>query len=226
MIRLLSLDIAGTTVDEGGTVYRVLRESIESGIGAAVPDEVLSAWSGTGKYEAMRGILAAMGEDEARADVLYPGFEEALDAAYAAAPPTLIPGVREACETLRARGVQIALQTGYVRSVAEGLLETVGWSVDDDLDALVTSDDVPVSRPAPYLVFATMAATGVRNVSDVLVAGDTVNDLLAGTSAGAGFVVGVLTGAHGVAELGRVRHTHLLDSVADIPDALEHEFPT
>jgi phosphonatase-like hydrolase len=218
VIRLLSLDIAGTTVDEGGTVYRVLRESIETGIDAVVPDDVLSSWSGTSKYEAMRGILAAMGEDEARADVIYPDFERELEAAYAAAPPTLIPGVREACAALRARGVQIALQTGYARDVAESLLDTVGWTVGDDLDALVTSNEVTASRPAPYLVFGTMAATGVRNVAEVLVAGDTANDLLAGTAAGAGYVVGVLTGAHGVAELGRIRHTHLLESVAEIPD--------
>jgi phosphoglycolate phosphatase-like HAD superfamily hydrolase len=62
-----------------------------------------------------------------------------------------------------------------------------------------------------------MERTGVRSVERVLVAGDTVADLRAGTNAGAGVVVGVATGALGPAALGVERHTHLLPSVADIP---------
>jgi phosphoglycolate phosphatase-like HAD superfamily hydrolase len=57
-------------------------------------------------------------------------------------------------------------------------------------------------------------------VAEVLVAGDTVNDLKAGRAAGARYTVGVLTGAHTVAELGSSPHTHLLASVADLPDLL------
>jgi phosphoglycolate phosphatase-like HAD superfamily hydrolase len=49
------------------------------------------------------------------------------------------------------------------------------------------------------------------------VAGDTANDLLAGTRAGASVVAGVLTGAHGRSELAAAPHTHLLDSIADLP---------
>ena len=52
---------------------------------------------------------------------------------------------------------------------------------------------------------------------EVAVAGDTTSDLLAGTRAGAGVVAGVLTGAHARAELERVPHTHIIDSVAELP---------
>ena len=119
--------------------------------------------------------------------------------------------------------MRVALQTGYRREVAEGLLDAVGWKLGRDVDALVTAEDVTASRPAPYLVFRTMEATGVDDVRDVLVAGDTVNDVTAGTRAGARFVVGVLSGAHTVAELGAARHTHLLASVADVPALLAAE---
>lgn len=90
------------------------------------------------------------------------------------------------------------------------------------IDALVTSDQVPASRPAPYLVFRCMEATGVDDVRSVLVAGDTPNDLLAGhrAAAGAGFVVGVATGSFTLERLAAEPHTQLLGSVAEIPALL------
>jgi phosphonatase-like hydrolase len=222
-IRLASLDMAGTTIDEGGAVYAVLRAAVERATGQDVPDDLLSRWSGTDKKEAIVGLLTALREDTGQADTIFAAFSDDLAITYAADPPVLLPGIAEAVGQLRSDGVMVALQTGYAREVAEGLLDAVGWKVGRDVDALATAEDVRASRPAPYLIFRTMEATGVADVREVLVAGDTVNDVTAGTRAGARFVVGVLTGAHTVAELGAARHTHLLSSVADIPELLEVE---
>lgn len=219
-VRLAALDIAGTTVDEGGVVYTVMRDAVERDTGRSVSDELLSAWSGTGKREGIAGLLAALGEDPDRADPIFERFSADLTEAYAATPPTLLPGVREAVEALRDAGTKVVLQTGYTRDVALDLLEVVGWRVEGDLDGLVTVEDVRRSRPSPYLIFRAMELADVQDVREVLVAGDTVNDVTAGTRAGARFVVGVLTGAHTVAELGAAQHTHLLASVADIPALL------
>lgn len=222
-VRLAALDIAGTTVDEGGVVYEVMRVAVERDTGREVPDALLSAWSGTGKREGIAGLLAALGEDAGRADAVFARFSDDLAEAYEATPPTLLPGVREAVAALRDAGTRVVLQTGYTRDVAEDLLGVVGWRLGDDVDGLVTVEDVRRSRPSPYLVFRAMELADVDDVAQVLVAGDTVNDLEAGTRSGARFVLGVLTGAHTVAELGAARHTHLLDSVADLPALLERE---
>jgi phosphoglycolate phosphatase-like HAD superfamily hydrolase len=56
----------------------------------------------------------------------------------------------------------------------------------------------------------------IDDVHRVAVVGDTASDLLAGWRAGAGVVAGVLTGAHGRAELETVPHTHILSGVADL----------
>ena len=216
-IRLASLDMAGTTIDEGGAVYAVLRDAVERATGVDVPDDLLSRWVGTDKREAIVGILPGLGQDLGRTDAIFTAFSDDLATAYAADPPVLLPGIAETVGQLRASGVKVALQTGYRREVAEGLLEAVGWKVGHDVDALVTAEDVTASRPAPYLVFRTMEATGIVDVREVLVAGDTVNDVTAGTRAGARFVVGVLTGAHTEAELGAARHTHLVPSLVDVP---------
>ncbi|AGW40931.1 phosphonoacetaldehyde hydrolase [Leifsonia xyli subsp. cynodontis DSM 46306] len=181
-ISLVSLDLAGTTIDEGGIVYDVLRQSVAEAVGAPVPAEALDDWTGTDKREAIEGLLTALGADPARTEAVHTAFAERLDAAYAAATPRLFPGVREAVASLRASGVKVGLQTGYERAVAERLLARVGWAVGADVDALATSEDVSASRPAPYLVFRTMESTATRSVQEVLVAGDTPNDLRGGFS--------------------------------------------
>ncbi|MFC4245106.1 phosphonatase-like hydrolase [Gryllotalpicola reticulitermitis] len=221
-IRLVSLDMAGTTIAEAGTVYAVLRSTVEGATNKKIDDALLSKWGGTSKHAAIGGLLAELGEpeDPARQDALFEEFRSTLTATYLADKPTLIPGVREAVAELRAAGVKVALQTGYSRDVAELLLSIVEWSVGVDVDALVTSDEVAASRPAPFLIHRGMEATGVTDVAQVLVAGDTANDLGAGVAAGARYVVGVLTGAYTAAQLGHYRHTHLLESVAGIPALL------
>ncbi len=92
----------------------------------------------------------------------------------------------------------------------------LGWEGDSVVDTVVCGSDVAAGRPAPFMIFQAMERLGVTDVARVLVAGDTPRDLEAGTNAGAGFVVGVLTGAGDADELGAHPHTHLLSSVADL----------
>lgn len=217
-IALVTLDIAGTSVDEGGAVYVALRTAVESHTGATIPDDVFNLWKGTGKRQAIAGLLGDVPVDEL--DAVEADFTERLLRAYREVPPVPLPGVEEAFKVLRDSGVKIALQTGYSRAIAGPLLEQVGWQVGRDIDAVITSDQVRASRPAPYLIFHAMETLGVQSVSQVVVAGDTPNDLNAGTNAGARYVVGVLTGAHDEASLQREPHTHILASAAEIPAVL------
>ncbi len=193
---LAALDIAGTTVHEGGTVYRVLRAVIEDRVGAPLPDEVLDRWTGTSKRAAVTGLLREMSDrDEGAAvEATYSAFTAALLKAYRETPPTLMPGAVQAVSRFRADGVRVVLQTGYDREIAETVLAAAGLRVGQDVDGLVTSDEVRASRPAPYLVFHAMELAGAQDVRRVIVAGDTRNDVLAGINAGAGLVAGVLSG--------------------------------
>jgi len=219
---LAALDMAGTTVQENGAVYSALQGAVEAEIEDRISDAVFSMWTGTSKYEAIVGLLTATTGSAASAavDRTYADFTERITAAYRAAPPVPLPGVVEAIGVLRKAGVAVVLQTGYSREVAESILTAMGWSVGETIDGLVSSDEVAASRPAPYLIFRAMELAGVSSVDRVLAAGDTANDLGAGTNAGIRFVVGVLTGAHTAAELGAHRHTHLLNSAADLPSLL------
>ena len=217
-VGLVVLDIAGTTIEEHGAVYRALADAVVSAGGSPSPTDI-DAWMGADKHEAVAALLQAGGRPVASAEqveTVYQDFRERLRQAYLDQPPAPLDGVPEALATLRAAGVQVALTTGFTREVAHSLLAMVGWS-EGVLDAVVTVDDVAAGRPAPYMIFRAMELTGVRSVGRVLVAGDTTRDLTAGVNAGAAFVVGVLTGGQDAVALGAVRHTHLLHGVKDLP---------
>ncbi|MBK1784803.1 phosphonatase-like hydrolase [Prauserella cavernicola] len=221
MIELAVLDIAGTTVEEHGAVYAALEQAATAAGGTPTAADV-RRWMGAGKREAITGLVTETTGRAPTAEVVEQGltdFRARLADAYAATPPTPLPGVPEAITALRGAGVRVALTTGFDRQVVSGLLETLGWD-DSVVDAVVSVDDVSAGRPAPYLIFRAMERTGVRDVRSVLTAGDTTRDLEAGSNAGAGYVVGVLTGGHSATDLGAARHTHMLPSVAAIPALL------
>ncbi|POM23391.1 Phosphonoacetaldehyde hydrolase [Actinomadura rubteroloni] len=219
---LAALDMAGTTVQEGGAVYAALEQAVAGHAGRPVPAAALRRWTGTDKREAAAGLLTELTGAAPAADVdaVYADFAGRLGEAYATVPPVPLPGVADAIAALRAAGVKVVLQTGYARDIAESILAAMDWTVGGTVDGLVTSDEVPAGRPAPYLIFRAMELAGVTSVDRVLVAGDTPNDLAAGRNAGARFVVGVLSGAGSAADLGAERHTHLLPSAARLPALL------
>lgn len=129
-----------------------------------------------------------------------------------------IPGARDAAERLRAAGIRVALTSGFDRRLIADIVAHCGWG--DLFDAVVFPDEVPAGRPAPYLIFQAMQKTGVHAVARVAAIGDTALDLEAGVNAGAGWVIGVLSGAHDASVLGRTAHTHLLPSIAELPRLL------
>ena len=61
-----------------------------------------------------------------------------------------------------------------------------------------------------------MARLGVGDPNAVVVVGDTLSDLEAGHAAGAGAVVGVLTGAHNEAALMAAPHTAILPDITGL----------
>ncbi len=219
MIELAAFDIAGTTVDDGGAVYDALRRSVEE-LGATVSDADLSHWMGTDKVTAIDNLARLGGVTIGRDEVLgaFARFQEVLSESYRTHPPRAIPGVEELIARLRGAGVKVALTTGFDRAVVTPLLASLGWTVGGDgmaLDAVVTTDDVPAGRPAPYMIFRAMEATGVVDVRAVLAAGDTAVDVQAANHAGA-ISVGVLTGQTPAETLESNHADHVLDSVVDV----------
>jgi phosphonatase-like hydrolase len=209
--RLAVLDVAGTTFHEDGRVGRLIRGTL-SAAGLACEPEALAAVRGASKREAFRRLTG----DAAAGDRLYARFLAAIERSYAADPPAPLPGARETLAWLRRRGVRTALNTGFERRLLAPLLRAAGWG-DELLDAAVCGDEVPAGRPAPDMIREAMRRVGEREPGAVLVAGDTVADLEAARAAGAGWIVGVTSGAHTAERLRTAPHTHLLASLAQLP---------
>lgn len=218
MIDLVALDIAGTTVDEGGAVYAVLTEVVRDRGGAGTDPEI-RRWMGADKREALRALLDDPGADVVEA--AHTEFVARLTARYRDTPPVPVAGVPEAFTALRAAGVRIALTTGFDRQVTDPLLAALGWAVGDPLDAVVCASEVAAGRPEAHMIRRAMELTGVTDPARVLVAGDTVLDVRAGHAAGAGLVVAVLSGAQTRDELAVENPTHLLAGVGDVPALLD-----
>ncbi|GAA1088019.1 phosphonatase-like hydrolase [Tsukamurella strandjordii] len=223
-VDLVALDMAGTTIDDGGAVYEALRGAVEDG-GAPVAQPDLQAWMGTDKVEAITNLLR-IGGVEPTAERVAAGFErfrERLGQAYAGTPPTAIDGVPQALAELRGRGIAVSLTTGFDDAVAYPLLAALGWRIGDDpeatVDAVVTTSDVAAGRPAPYLIHRAMEKTGARDVRRVLAAGDTAVDVQAANNAGA-ISVGVLTGKADPEALATAGADHVLGGVVDLPALL------
>jgi phosphonatase-like hydrolase len=145
-------------------------------------------------------------------------FEAALRQEYEQGEVREIDGAGDAFRHLKQAGVKLALSSGFDRGLVDLLVRRLGWT--DLFDRVLAGDDAPEGRPAPYLIYRAMMDLQVHDVSRVAVVGDTPLDLQAGTNARAGWVIGVLSGAHGLETLGATPHTHLLPSVASLPALL------
>ena len=211
--------MAGTTVDDHGLVYVALADSVRE-TGATVSEFDLQTWMGTDKLTAIGALMTLGGADPDGAPEAFERFRVILAGSYLATPPIALPGVENALRSLRELGVQVSLTTGFSDDIAYPILDAIGWSVGDQLDAVVTTSDVSAGRPAPYLIHHAMEQTGVQDVATVLAAGDTIVDLVAARNAGA-VGVGVLTGALTRDELARHPHHHILPSVVEVLDLPE-----
>ncbi|MEJ8280003.1 phosphonatase-like hydrolase [Pseudonocardia spirodelae] len=217
MIRLAALDVAGTTVEEGGAVYRVLA-GVVADAGHPAHDTAVRRWMGADKREALAALTGTA--DAVAVEELHDAFVARLAAAYAAAPPRPLPGVPAALAALRAAGTAVVLTTGFDRQVADPLLAALPAEFTAELDAVVCAEQVGAGRPDPAMIHRAMALTGVTDPSEVLAAGDTVLDVEAGRRARAGRVVAVLSGAQTRAELTAAGPTDVVDGVAALPALL------
>ena len=215
-VELVVMDMAGTTVHDGGEVPAAFRAALAAH-GIALSDDEVARVRGASKREVIGRLVQASARRAGRGGGC--GVRRIPRGAGGALPRRRARGEGRGgvFGWLRARGVRVALNTGFDRGIVDLLLDALGWS-DGVVDAVVCGDEVRQGRPAPYLVFRAMEAVGVTDVRRVMCVGDTELDLRAGWNAGAGWIVGVLGGAHPRERLEQAPHTHLLPSVASLPE--------
>ncbi len=225
MIRLAVLDMAGTTVSDDGAVERAFLEAVAPSFSSSPSSpndddparalEYVRATMGQSKIVVFRALFDG---DEDAAQAANHRFEQAFDAAVGRGEVGPIAGAETALADLRAAGVHVCLTTGFSASTRDHIIDALGWR--GAIDLALSPADAGRGRPYPDMILSAVLRLAVDDVRDVAVAGDTTSDLLAGTRAGAAVVAGVLTGAHTRAELEQAPHTHIIDSIADLPAIL------
>ena len=222
MIDLVVFDIAGTTVYDGDAVNRCFRAAL-SAAGLEVAPDCVNQVMGLTKTEAIRRLLEAAGEaaEADRVATIHTDFVQRMQDYYRTSPDVReIPGASATFRELRSRGIAVALDTGFPRAIVEPILLRLGWDVPDVLDAWIASDEVANGRPAPDMIRSLMFELEVEDPARVAKVGDTQADLEEGTNTGCAFVIGVCSGAFTRAQLEALPHTHIVDSVVDVPALL------
>jgi phosphonatase-like hydrolase len=218
-IRLAVLDMAGTTVADDGLVLQAFEAAATAaglptaGAERQAARQYVLDTMGQSKIEVFRALFA----DESRAQTANAAFEHTYDGSIDGGV-SAIPGAAQAISALREAGVRVALTTGFSPATQHRILAALGWQGLADL--VLAPGEGGRGRPHPDLVLNAVLRSGVDDVAQVAVVGDTANDILTGRRAGASIVAGVLTGAHHRDALLAAGATHVLDSVAGLPGLL------
>ncbi len=219
-IRMVALDMAGTTVADHGAVEEAFQVALDS-VGLAArnlrgdPEDYVRRTMGQSKIAVFTELR---GGDRHRAGQANAAFEAAFDQAVDRGEVAAIPGAQSCLATLRDAGMRLCLTTGFSPTTRDRIVSALGW--EGVVDLLLSPSDAGRGRPWPDMILTAVLRLRIDDVAEVAVVGDTSSDLLSGSRSGASVVVGVLSGAHSRVELGRAPHTHLIDSVADLPDLL------
>jgi phosphonoacetaldehyde hydrolase len=102
----------------------------------------------------------------------------------------VIPGVLEATDQMRARGLRIGSTTGYTRLMLDAILPSAtaqGFCPD----STVTPDEAGGGRPAPWMCYLNLVRLGVFPTEACVKIGDTPSDIEEGLNAGM-WTIGIL----------------------------------
>ena len=215
-VEMVAFDVAGTVLNDDGLVIAAFKNAFE----ATQPD----LWPTHGEQWTQYAI-DTMGQskihvftellgDAEKAHTANIAFEESYVSEIAEVGAVAIAGAEDLFKYLRAKGVAIALTTGFSRSTLDTLLIELGWK--DLIDISVTPGEAGRGRPHPDMLQKAATTLGITNPASVIVVGDTAADMQAAVSFGAGQAIGVLSGAHDEHRLHDAGATSVINSVADL----------
>jgi phosphonatase-like hydrolase len=238
-ISMVMFDLSGTTVyDDTGVRDSLYKAAQEFGL-TTTPEEILYNM-GTNKIHLYQFLIARqMGKKIDIEDFERNKDPETLELAMKVFDRyqvimldhyhnecRAIPGAEETFQWCHDHGIKVATDTGFHRVITEAIMDSLGWVKRGLVDLSVDVEHIPgeIGRPAPFMLFHAMTHFNIQSVHEVIKIGDTPADMLEGRNAGVRGVVGVLSGPRPVTDWGKYWHTHVIQSVADLPALIESEF--
>ena len=215
-------DMAGTTVDEENIVYKTLHKALNQFNIAVDLDHVLLHGAGKEKFQAIKDIIhhSEFELDELAQLEIFNFFLLELDKAYKVFKAKPMKGAEKVFASLRSMGIKVVLNTGYNRVTAEGLLNTLGWKVGDQIDLLVTASDVLHNRPMPDMILFAKNALCISDCNKIVKIGDSCIDIEEGKNARCLFSIGITTGAQTSTQLMTAKPDFIIDELESLIDII------
>lgn len=204
-IKLVILDVAGTTAHDGGLVVKAFQIAMKptnpSGDELQEMTDYVLATMGQRKIDVFRHLCHG---DSKAASTAHERFVTAYTDLVADGQLEEFDGVSDFFRELRSQGIGIGITTGFPREILDPIIFSLGWT--SLIDVAVAASEVEQGRPAPDMIFRALnlynKPRGLEiKVQEVAVAGDTQSDMSAGVTAGASIILGVTSGAHSAEEL-------------------------
>jgi phosphoglycolate phosphatase len=218
-VSLVCCGLIGTLVADSGMIDRAFTEAIATqGVvtGTTAYARCMARVHETRGQAAADVLQILFPDSQARGQAASLAFDRACLDAIGRMGVTPVPGAAEALDSLADGGIRICVTSGFSRRVLTAALEALGGR--ERIDLAVGPADVPRGAPWPDPVLWAMLRIGVRDVRDTAVVNSAESGILSGRRAGAGIVAGVLTGPHTKDRLTRAGATHLMPSVAYLPE--------
>jgi phosphonatase-like hydrolase len=225
-IQLVVFDIAGTTVRDKGNVAEAFISAFKD-YGLTIPVVEVKKVMGFRKMDAIVLLLGKFASgrksDEDLADRIHTRFIDKMIEFYmndeTLAP---LPHAEAVFRALKKRGIRVALNTGFTRSITDTILHRLRWDDRSPLiDQVICSDEVANGRPHADMIEVLMEDLGIDSPAQVLKVGDTEVDVQEGRNAGCGKVVSVTTGAYTREQLQSYGPDFIIDDLQELLPIIE-----
>lgn len=215
--------MAGTTVTDNNFVAKAFKNAF-SIHGYDVTEEQINPLMGYKKIAAIKTVMDQLGEeyDEELLNDIHTDFEDEMIEFYQSDPAvSAINNVEDVFMQLKEKGVNIALNTGFPKSIADAIVDRLQWVERGLIDDYIASDEVEEGRPNPSMINELMLRSGVTDSKDVVKIGDTTVDIEEGINAGCAYVIAVTTGAATRNQLADYHPTHIIDDLSELTAILQ-----
>jgi phosphoglycolate phosphatase len=232
-LRGILFDKDGTLIDFEASWSRAYRElSLDLAKGDAIRAEAMMVAGGldiaSGRIKAGTVLAAGTTIDIARlwfpelagdAFAMLVGDIDAVFHRNAVACSVAMPGLAETLDRLAEMGFVMGVATSDGTAATKAALAMLG--VADRLPHVFGYDSVASPKPAPDMVHAFAAATGLAP-DEIAVIGDNHHDLAMAKAAGAGIAIGVLSGTGEEPDLAPLADA-ILPDINALPGFLAHQ---
>lgn len=218
LIKMVIFDMAGTTINEDNLVYKTIHKTLLDHEYDISLGEVLLEAAGKEKWQAFFDLIKSKtitDPPKAIVDRLHKDFIQRLEKSYYTSDITLFESVPDIVSYLRRLSIKVVFNTGYNRLIAEYLLKKVEIIVGDQIDLLVTADDVDFSRPYPDMIDLACLKLAILPQHCIKV-GDSVTDILEGHNAHVKYSIGITTGAQNADQLAEGNPHYIINNLLEL----------